>query len=86
MHQRAGDRPPPLCVIGADHDQVDRNAHRAQRFPQSHELGAPAFQLWLDYQQVEVRPRLSLSSGMGAEENDPRIGGSLGQATTGLGD
>src|SRR5262245_47683142 len=41
VHQRAGNRSPALGVIGTDHDQVDWNAHRAQRFTQSHELGAP---------------------------------------------
>ncbi len=77
MHQRAGDRSPALRMIGTDHDQVDWNTHRPQRFAQSHELSAPALQLRLDHQQVQVRPRLGLSSGMGAKENDPRIGGSL---------
>lgn len=73
-------------MLGADHNQVDWDPHRTQRFAQSHELRATAFQLWLDHQQIEVRPRLGIPSCMGAKENDLRVGRSLGQATTCLGD
>ena len=86
MHQRAGHRTPLLCMLVTDHDQVDRNTHRAQRFTQSHKLSAAALQLRLDYQQIEIGPGLGVSARMGAEEDDPRIGGSLGKATTSLGD
>jgi hypothetical protein len=54
VHQRPANGPPPLSVLGADHDQVDRDAHCAEGFPQPHELGATALQLGLDHQQIEI--------------------------------
>lgn len=86
MHQRAGYRSPLLCMLVTDHDQIDRDTHWAQRFTQSHELSAAALQLRLNHEQVKIGSRLGVSTRMGAEEDDPRIGGSLGEATTSLGD
>jgi len=73
-------------MLGANNDQVDRDPHGAQRFTQSHELRAATLQLGLNHEQVEIRPRLGVSARMGAKEDDPRIGGSLGQAATSLSD
>ena len=78
MHQGSGDASPSLRMLGADHDQVDWDAHRTQRFAQAHELLAAALQPWLDYQQIEVRSRLRVSSRMGAKENHSCVGCSLG--------
>lgn len=86
MHQRAGNGSPSLCMLGADNDQVDRNPHGAQRFTQPYELGATTLQLRLNHEQIEIRPWLGVSACMGAKEDDPRIGGSLRQATTSLSD
>jgi len=86
VHQRPANGSPPLSVLCADHDQVDRDSHRAQRFTQSHELSAAALQFRLNHQQIEVGPWLGISARMGTEEDNPRIGGSLGQTTTSLSD
>lgn len=65
-------------MLRADHDQVDRDAHCAQRFPKPHELSAATLQIRLDHQQIEIGPRLGISSRMGAKEDDPSIRGRLG--------
>jgi len=65
-------------MLGADHDQINRNTHCAQRFTQSHKLRTTTFQFGLNHQQIEIGPRLRVSACMGAKENHLRIGGSLG--------
>lgn len=54
VHQRALNRTPSLSVLGADHDQVDRNAHCPEGFPESHELVCAAAEPWLDHEKIEI--------------------------------
>jgi hypothetical protein len=48
------DRAPSLSVLVTDDDQIDRNAHCPEGFPESHELVCTAVELRLHHEKVEI--------------------------------
>lgn len=77
----------PFVDVGNRNDnEVDGNAHIAERLAEPDELGAAAFDLGLDDKEVQVAVGAAFTSGPRAEQDHPGIGRCRGQTATRLGD
>lgn len=84
---RSVDVAPSLDFIFAHHDDVSRDHQTAQRSAQPHGLVDHVIDRRLDHQEVEVAVLAGLPSGVGAEQDHPRLRrGGLQQSPAGLGD
>src|SRR3954463_15339009 len=75
---------PLVGVLGAEDDEIDRNAEITERFAESYELRSAALHLRLDDQQVQIAVGTCLSTCAGAEQDHLGFGGGCGQPTAGL--
>lgn len=66
-------------VLGAEDNEVDRNAEVAECFAESYELRSATLQLGLYNEEIQIAVGTPLASGAGAEQDHLGIGSSGGE-------
>jgi hypothetical protein len=67
MQEGAGDSPPSICALAADHDHVRRYAEPAEATPQADGLLELVIHIRLNDQEVEIAVRSGDAAGVRAE-------------------